>query len=56
MAKRNNHSGTAVLDAEAAVAAAQPLGPRSVPLRLVLVQILHKHCAKNIASRAEETG
>jgi len=34
MAKRNNHSNTAVLDAETGVAAAQTLGPGTVTLSL----------------------
>src|SRR2546423_7689789 len=36
MARRNNHSSTAVLDAEPVVAAAQPLGPGTFPLSLTV--------------------
>src|SRR6266576_3454932 len=36
MARRNNHPSTAVLDAETGVAAAQPLGPGTIPLTLTV--------------------
>src|SRR5882672_12527001 len=36
MARRNNHSNTAVLDAEPGIAAAQPLGPGTIPLTLTV--------------------